>query len=47
MSEGVRTPVMIRWWLHRRWARDARADIVARVDLLLLAFGVAVALLLR
>ncbi len=47
-SPGERTlSPLLRAWLHGRWAREARPDVAARLDLVLLVTGVlaAVALL--
>jgi hypothetical protein len=40
-------PALLRWWLNRQWARDARGDLLARIDLTLVVFGVTLALLWR
>jgi hypothetical protein len=34
---------MLRWWLNRRWAQEAHADALARIDMAIIALGVMIA----
>lgn len=41
-------PSLLRWWLNRQWARDARAEVLARIDVTIVALAlVTLAVLVR